>query len=181
MDKSKRKMIEGWIDKASNQMQVAREHLKSYTRYSESIQASQECIELSVKSILSLLNIEYTPSHGWSKEQFSKIAEQIQERHLLDRLAAQKLNYIIRLPRLLLLANFWAQFYLPAKYGFEAGYLAPAQDLFTKEEADLAVQHAEECYRAASHLRYLSEDKLAALISQPEGLARQNQKQKAGR
>lgn len=164
MDKSKRRMIEGWIDKASNQLQVAKEHLKSYTRFSESIEASQECIELSVKSILSLLDIDYPPSHGWSREQFSSIAKQIQERQLLDKLAAQNLSHI-RLPRLLFLANFWAQFYLPAKYGFEAGYLAPAQDLFAKEEADLAARHAEECYRAASELRYLSEDKLAAIVS----------------
>ncbi|MCL4458763.1 MAG: HEPN domain-containing protein [Chloroflexi bacterium] len=170
MDKSKRRMIEGWIDKASTQLRAAKEHLKSYTRYSESIQASQECIELSVKSTLSLLDVEYPPSHGWNREQFTGIAKQIQERRLLDRLAAQNLGYI-RLPRLLFLANFWAQFYLPAKYGFEVEYLAPAQDLFDKNEADLAVQHAEECYRVASQLRNLSGDGLAGIVSQPEDLA----------
>jgi hypothetical protein len=69
--------------------------------------------------------------------------------------------------------NFWAQFYTIAKYGLEVGNLASAQDLFGKEEADLAVQHAEECYRAVSGLRYLSEDKLAAIVSQSDNLARQ--------
>jgi hypothetical protein len=34
--------------------------------------------------------------------------------------------------------NFWAQFYITAKYGLEAGYLAPAKDLFKKEEAELS-------------------------------------------
>lgn len=63
MDKSKRKMIEGWIDKAGNQLQAAKDHLKSYYRGSESIEASQECVELSVKSILSLVEIEYPLSH----------------------------------------------------------------------------------------------------------------------
>lgn len=166
MDKSKRKTIEGWIDKASNQLQAAREPLK-LVRYSEAIEAAQECIELSVKSILSLLNIEYSRSHGWSpdKKEFDKMAQQIQERQLLDKLANQYLDHTIRLPRMLFLIFFWAQFYITAKYGFETGYLASARDLFKKEEAELAVQHARECYQAAHQLRYLNEDKLAVLVS----------------
>jgi HEPN domain-containing protein len=164
----KRKIAEGWFEKAGNQLQTAREHSKSYSRYSESVQASQECVELSVKSILFLLGVEYSASHGWDKDQFSKIAKQIQEKHLVERLKAQDLNYAIRLPRLLLLVNFWNQFYLPAKYGFEAGYLAPPQDLFDKEEADIALHHADECWRAASHLRYLPDDKLNAIVGASE-------------
>ena len=164
VDKSKRRMIEGWIDKAENQLKTAKDHLKSHYWCSESIEASQECVELSVKSVLSLLEIEYSLSHGWNKEEFSRIAKQIQEKQLLDRLKAQNLYHSSRLPRLLLIANFWAQFYLPAKYGFETGNLAPAQDLFTVQEAELAAQHAEECYRAASELRYLGEDKLAVVV-----------------
>lgn len=62
--------------------------------------------------------------------------------------------------------NFWAQFYITAKYGFEAEHLASARDLFNKEEAELALRHADECYRAASQFIYLDEDKLAALASQ---------------
>jgi HEPN domain-containing protein len=167
MTKSKRRTIEGWIDKASNQLQAAREHLKSTVQYSEAIQAAQECIELSVKSTLSLLDITFSLSHGWEqdKKQFIDIAEQIQKKQLIDKLTAQYLNHIVNLPRLLFLVNFWAQFYIAAKYGFEAGYLAPAKDLFKKEEAELAIQHAQECYQAASHLRYLSEDKMAALLT----------------
>jgi HEPN domain-containing protein len=163
---SQRKMIEGWIDKASNQLQAAKDHSKSLYRYSEAIEAAQECIELSVKSVLSLLGIKFSPSHGWEqdKKQFADIAAQVQEKQLMERLAAQYLDHIVNLPRLLFLVNFWAQFYITAKYGFEAGHLAPAKDLFKKEEADLAVQHAEECYQVASHLRYLSEDKMAALL-----------------
>lgn len=176
MDKSKRRMIEGWIDKASNQLHVAKEHLKSYTRHSEAIEASQECIELSVKSILSMLDIKYPRKHWWDqgKQDFNDIARQIQQRHIQDTLAAQHLDHVVRLPRLLFMVNFWAQFYMVAKYGFEVGYLASARDLFGEAEADLAVQHAEECYRAASQLTYLSEDKLAAIASQPEDLAGQN-------
>lgn len=73
-------------------------------------------------------------------------------------------HHVVSLPRLLFLLNFWAQFYITAKYGFEAEYLAPAKDLFKEKEAELAVQHAQECYQAASHLKYLSEEKMAALL-----------------
>lgn len=73
----------------------------------------------------------------------------------MKKLEAQNLNHNVPLPRLLLLMNFWGQFYLPAKYGFEVEQLASAQDLFRLEDANLAVHHAEECYGAALTLRHL--------------------------
>ncbi len=166
MNGAQRKTIEGWIEKASNQLQAAREHLKSSYTCSEAIQAAQQCIELSVKSILSLLRVKYPKAHEWAadKEPFATIARQIQERKLLEKLASQHLDYTIPLPRLLLLMNFWGQFYLTSKYGFEVEYLASAQELFKLEEAKLAVQHAEECCRAASALRHYNNEKLAALL-----------------
>lgn len=169
----KRRAIEGWIDKASNHLRAAKDHLETRTRHSEVVEAAQECIELSVKSILSLLHIKYSPSHGWEqdKKQFAAIAEQIQDRELLDKLAAYYLDSAIPLPRLLFLVNFWAQFYITAKYGFEVGNLASAQDLIRIEEAELAVKHAKECYRAVSALRYLDEDKLMSLLHQAENAA----------
>jgi hypothetical protein len=72
-------------------------------------------------------------------------------------------------PRLLFLMNFWAQFYITANYGFEAEYLASAKDLFSEEEAELAVQHGKECLSAANQLRYLEKEKLAYLISTEAG------------
>ena len=167
---NKRTTIEGWIDKAWNQLQAAKEHAKSSTQYSEAIQAAQQCVELSVKSVLSFLDVPFPLSHGWEqdKKQFAAIAEQIQKKQLIDKLTAQYINHIVNLPRLLFLVNFWAQFYTTAKYGFEAGYLASAKDLFKREDADLAIRHAEECYQAASHIRYLSQDKMDALLSSRE-------------
>lgn len=164
MDENKRKTIQGWIDKASNHLDAAKKHLESCVsdRVSDSIQASQVCVELSVKAILTLLDIPYPLTHGWSRKELGEIAKRIQERDLLNRLAAQDLHHI-RLPRLLFRANFWSQFYLEAKYGIEAGYLAPAQDLFEKEDAELAVKHANECYYAAFILRSVSQERLAAL------------------
>ena len=167
MNDTQRKTIEGWIEKASNQLQAAKEHVKSPYRYSEAIQAAQQCIELSVKSILPLLCVKYPKAHEWpsDKKPFAAIAQQIQERELIEKLASQHLDYDIPLPRLLFLMNFWGQFYLVSKYGFEAEQLASAQDLFKTDEAKLALQHAEECYRAASGLRYYDRKKLTDLLS----------------
>jgi hypothetical protein len=53
------------------------------------------------------------------------------------KLTTKAINGVILLP------SIWAQFYLTVKYGFKAGYLASAKDLFTKQEADLAVQLAQ--------------------------------------
>ena len=166
MNDTQRKTIEGWIDKASNQLQAAREYAKSSYQCSEAIQAAQQCIELSVKSILSILCVKYPKAHEWAsnKKPFAAIARQIQERKLIEKLASQHLDHTIPLPRLLLLMNFWGQFYLVSKYGFEAEHLASAQDLFKPEEAKLALQHAEECHRAASALQYYDKKKLAALL-----------------
>src|SRR5262245_11973872 len=95
----------------------------------------------------------------------SNIARQFDplwDSHLPARLAALPLDFNIRLPRLLSLANFWSQFYEEANYAFEAEHLAPAQELFEKEDAELAARHAQACLQAASCLRSLSEDQLAA-------------------
>jgi HEPN domain-containing protein len=164
---AQRKTLEGWIDKASNQLQTAKEHAKSPYRCSEAVQAAQECIELSVKSVLSLLGVEYPRAHEWApdKKPFAAIAQQISERQLVEKLASQNLGHSVALPRLLFLMNFWGQFYLAAKYGFEVEHLASAHDLFRSEEANLAVQHADECYRAASALRYHDKGMLAALVA----------------
>ena len=167
MNETKRNTIEGWIDKAADQLSAAREHAKSVGQYPEAIQAAQQCVELSVKSILSLLDVRYSKSHEWApdKKEFSVIAQQIQQHGLLAGLADQHLDYTVRLPRLLFLLNFWAQFCITAKCGFEAEHLGSAKDLFEKDEAELAIRHAQECLRAATNLRFLDGEKLAALAS----------------
>jgi len=169
VEKAKRRIVEGWVDTAANQLQAAKSHLNSYMQFAECIQAAQQCIELSLKSILLLLGVDYGSSHGLDQPQFSKLAKQIQDSDLVDRLAAQNLAHI-RLPRLLLLANLWAHFYQPAKYGLQSGYLAPAKDLFDREEATLALRHAEECYSAAIQVKCLDETQLTTLNSVDRGL-----------
>jgi hypothetical protein len=65
--------------------------------------------------------------------------------------APESLNYV-NFPRVFLFANFWAEFYIKAKYGLET-LQVPPDKLFEKEEAELALKHADECYYAASQLR----------------------------
>lgn len=158
MDRSKRRVIEGWVDKASTHLESARNHLKSGFYFSDAVQASQVSVELSVKAILAFLEIDFPKAHGWDKDKLGKVANQIRQRSLLEQLEARHLY--IKLPRLLFLVNFWDQFYLQAKYGMEAGYLASAQELFGKDEATLAVTHAEECLQAATQIRCLPEEQL---------------------
>jgi HEPN domain-containing protein len=165
MNKAQRRTIEGWIEKASHHLQSAHNDATPRYRHSEAVQAAQQCTELSVNAVLSLLAIAYPTKHEWGpeKKEFALIAHQITERDILQRLSRQDLSPTVPLPRLLLLTEFWGHFYLVAKYGFEIDRLAPAEDLFRAEEAKLAIQHAEECYRAASALRYLNEEKLMEL------------------
>lgn len=162
MDKNKRRVLEGWIDKGSTHLQTAKEHLKSCICYSDAVQACQVCVELSVKAILAFLDIEFPNTHGWDKEKLGKLAEQVQKRNLLDKLVEHHLH--LELPRLLFLANFWDQFYLQAKYDMEAGYLASAQDLFGRYEAEIAIKHADECHTAAMRIRFLPGDQLEAIV-----------------
>ena len=100
------KKLEGWRDKAQKQLRIADDCLKRH-EYSESIQASQESIELSVKSLLSLLKIEFPLSHEWKPENkpFDKITSQIKERKIIEKIEDAYLSNI-RLPRLLFIFNF---------------------------------------------------------------------------
>jgi HEPN domain-containing protein len=165
IDRNRRQLSEGWVEKADNHRQAAREHLQKF-QYSEAIECSQECIELSVKAVLAFLNIEFSFSHGWKEDEkkFRQIAEQIQKRKLMDKLIERHLQHSVYLPRLLFLANLWGDFYIEAKYGYEAGNLASAKDLCKEDEARLAERHAGECYNAAYQMRYLNEKQLEAML-----------------
>lgn len=165
MDKNVRKKLDGWKDKAQKQLRIADECLKRY-EYSESVQASQESIELSVKTILSLLAIEFSTSHEWrpDSKQFETIATQIKDKKIIERIEESHL-YTIRLPRLLFILNFWGQFNTVAKYGYEKGDLASARDLFIfDDEAKLALKHAKECDSALTTLFYLPQDQLDPIV-----------------
>jgi HEPN domain-containing protein len=114
--------------------------------YSESISASQECIELSIKSTFILLKGGYSKKHDISEEEFEVALKEVPEnlKHL-------------EFPKLYLYSKFWSQFYTISKYGLEKIGIG-ADKLFEKEEAELALKHAEKNIDAArrivSYIRY---------------------------
>ena len=124
----------------------AQEHLK-YGQYPESISASQECIEFSIKAIFLLLQKEYPKTHEFKEEDFEAILNKIPD----------KLKHL-DFPKLYLYSKFWLRFYTVAKYGLEK-LAVGADKLFEKEEAELALKHARKCGSAASelenHFRYV--------------------------
>ncbi len=155
MDKAKLKMIDGWILNAGNKLNLAKELIKNRNQYSDVIQASQESIEFSVKSILLLLDIKFPQTHGWDLDsnEITDIIKKIKDKHINELLEKLYLQHLVRLPRFLFLINFWSKFYIAAKYGISKEYFAPANELFGKEESDLSIKHADECHWAVVNLR----------------------------
>jgi HEPN domain-containing protein len=134
------RMAQGFLDRARNKLDEAKKHLEIW-HHAESISASQECIELSIKATFLLLQGDYPKTHEFTEEQFEQLLVRVPE----------QLEYH-DFPRLYLLHRFWSGFYTVAKYGYEK-LGVPAKDLFKKDEADLAINHADKWYYAATALR----------------------------
>jgi len=133
-------MAESFLKRARSKLDEAKGYLESY-HYPESISASQECIELSIKAIFMLLQEKYPKKHEFSEEEFEAILKKISD----------KLKYL-DFHKLYLYSKFWLSFYTVAKYGLEKIGVGP-EKLFEKEEAGLALKHADKCYYGASQLR----------------------------
>ena len=133
-------MAESFLKRAWNKLSEAKEHLKR-CNYPESISASQECIELSIKAVFMLLQKEYPKKHEFKEEEFEEILKKIPD----------KLRYL-DFHKLYLYSKFWLSFYTVAKYGLEKLGIGP-EKLFEREEAELALKHAEKCESAASQLK----------------------------
>lgn len=132
-------LAESYVKRAWNKCNEAEESLKRI-HYAESVSASQECIELSLKAIFLLLEAKHSKRHQFSEGDFERIIEKIPE----------KLRHL-ELPKLYLYSRFWSSFYTTAKYGLGKIGVGP-EKLFEKEEADLALKHAQDCRNAASQL-----------------------------
>jgi len=65
-------MAESFLKRAFNKLNEAKSSLENH-HYAESVSASQECIELSVKAIFLLLQEEYPRKHEFKEEEFKKI------------------------------------------------------------------------------------------------------------
>jgi HEPN domain-containing protein len=140
MERKTIEMAESYLRRAWNKLDEAEEHLKKY-HYSESISASQECIELSIKAVFLLLQEEYIKKHEFKEEEFEALLKKVPE----------KLKYL-EFPKLFLYSKFWSSFYTVAKYGLEKIGVG-ADKLFGEEEAKLALKHANKCRYAASQLK----------------------------
>ncbi len=134
-------IAESFYNRAANKRREAREYLSRKFVYPESISASQESMEFSVKSIFLYLGEEYPRSHEFNEEQFKRIIDRIPE-------SCQHHNFA----RLLILTRFWSKFYATAKYGNEKLRIGPER-LFKEAEAKLALEHAGECCNAADGIR----------------------------
>jgi len=87
-----------------------------------------------------LLTDSYPKKHEFKDEEFEP---------LLDKVPADLRYY--NFPRLYLLHKLWSGFYTVAKYGYDKVGTGP-EKLFQKEEAELAIKHAEDCRRVADML-----------------------------
>src|SRR3989304_8466741 len=135
-------LAESYYTRSSHKVDEARAQL-GRINYPESISASQEAIEFSVKAIFLYLGESHPKSHEFTDDQFMKIIEKM----------PSELKGLHNFPRLLLITRFWSQFYVIAKYGNQKLGIGP-ENLFNKDEAQLALGHAEECHSAAFGVMY---------------------------
>ena len=153
-DSDQFKYAENLIKKADDLLSQSKEALKRYTSYSNIIANCQSAIELSTKAIFNLMGLEFPKSHQLLFEQ-KKEGKEIREdvKKLLQSNFPKNFTYKKELPRVIFLTYFWGQFYTIAKYGIDELNIPP-DELFKREDAELAVNHAELCVRVANNLFY---------------------------
>jgi len=131
---------ESLVSRAWAKLDEAKRYVKE-SRSDMSVSASQESIELSVKGLFSMFGVPFEPKHEISDDAFRELWLSV----------PPEVSYV-NFQRIWLLNKFWATFYTIAKYGnvkLEAG----ADKLFSKREAELALEHADEAHRAANIVR----------------------------
>lgn len=123
------------IKQASRRLETARREGRSGSR-GYAVRSAQECAELSLKAALRFVGVEYPKKHDVSaallavKGRFPKWIE-------VERLAEN---------------GIWlAERREPAMYGNEAEGLSP-DELFTKEEAAMALRYAKETFELCKRL-----------------------------
>ncbi len=132
-------MAESFLTRAGHELEDARTH-HSNLHYAESITSSEQCIELSLKAVFLLLEEEYPKRHYFTDDEAEKLLQRV----------PKELEYY-DFPRLFLFSKLWSTFHTVAKYGDEKLGIG-AEKLFKKEEADLALHHADKCLLAGKRL-----------------------------
>ena len=78
IDERSVKMANSFLQRAWHKLDEAKMHLKTL-HYPESISASQEVIELSIKAVFLLLTGEYPRKHEFKEEEFESILSKVPE------------------------------------------------------------------------------------------------------
>jgi HEPN domain-containing protein len=146
-DEKSMSLAESFLKRAYNKLSEARGHLEMF-HYAESVSSSQECIELSVKTIFLLLHGGLPRKHEFSEEEFENVLRKIPSEYYKSH---EYFCGYVDLCKVYLYSKFWSQFYTVAKYGFDRLGVG-ADKLFGREEAELALKHASACYTCASTL-----------------------------
>lgn len=137
---SKLERAQSYLRRASNKLDEAKSQLQKFN-CAESVSSSQECIELSIKAAFLILGEDFPKAHEFKEQDFIKLLSKVPKE-------LQFHNF----PRLYLLFDFWSKFYIVAKYGLEKLEVGPDR-LFKDKEANLALEHAKECYFATNALQ----------------------------
>jgi HEPN domain-containing protein len=135
------RLAEDYVNRARVKLEEARRQMQSI-QYDTCISASQECIELSVKGIFLMLLGDYQPQHEARESEFKRMLSSTPD----------GIGHI-DFARIWMVNKFWATFYTTAKYGNKQLGVSAAR-LFRKEDAELALKHADDVYTAASTIRY---------------------------
>lgn len=130
-------LVKDYVEQAATHRDSART-LQEHWEYPESVQMSQKCVELCLKAVLKRYGVEPPHKHDVGAElaQISpKFPKGFQAKVAKFRLASLTLA-------------MWRD---PSTYGLQE--IGP-QQMFAKEEAELAFHFADEVYFACSPLRY---------------------------
>lgn len=138
--KKNKNLAGSWLNRASNKITEGKRCVES-SKYSEAISSFQECVELSLKAAFLLLTDRHPKTHKFTEEEFRKVLNKIPE-------SLQNLEF----HKLYLYSRFWQNFYTVAKYGLENFRVGPDK-LFEKDEAEIALKHADKCWFATTQLK----------------------------
>jgi len=137
-----KELAKSYLRRAEKKLHEAKGHAKKYDEWPEAISSSHECMEFSIKAIFLLALGQHRKGHGFSIDVLIPVFKEM-----------PKEKRDPKFWRLALISSFWEGFYTVAKYGYEHLGVG-AEKLFGKDEGQLAMKHAGECYDAAKSLAY---------------------------
>jgi hypothetical protein len=125
------------LDEAQVRLEAAKIFLER-GRYSYVVRQSQECVELSLKSILRVAGIEYPKQH-----EVSDIL--LEKKDLYPQWLVEELRNVSRISKELMMKR------MPSMYGEET-IGKPPRSLFNREDAESSVKSAEHVHNLATRL-----------------------------